>query len=74
MLQATDGIPINMAFTGKGNTSSPVGLYDIIDAGAVGLKLHEDWGTVSIRIYIYSNSDLYSILLLPPLLINLFML
>lgn len=47
MLQATDGIPINMAFTGKGNTSSPVGLYDIIDAGAVGLKLHEDWGTVS---------------------------
>jgi len=53
MLQATDGIPINMAFTGKGNTSSPVGLHDIIDAGAVGLKLHEDWGTVSMR-YIYT--------------------
>ena len=50
MLQATDGIPINMAFTGKGNTSSPVGLYDIVDAGAVGLKLHEDWGTVRITL------------------------
>ena len=31
--------------TGKGNTSDPIGLIDIIRAGAVGLKLHEDWGT-----------------------------
>lgn len=45
MLQATDGIPMNFAFTGKGNTSAPEGLLDIVQAGAVGLKLHEDWGT-----------------------------
>jgi urease len=45
MLQATDGIPMNFGFTGKGNTSNPEGLLDVIEAGAVGLKLHEDWGT-----------------------------
>ncbi|TPX58171.1 urease [Powellomyces hirtus] len=45
MLQATDKMPINMGFTGKGNSSSPVGLEEQILAGAVGLKLHEDWGT-----------------------------
>lgn len=45
MLQATDAIPLNFGFTGKGNTSSPEGLVDVIEAGAVGLKLHEDWGT-----------------------------
>jgi len=45
MLQATDGLPLNFAFTGKGNTSSPEGLIEIVEAGAVGLKLHEDWGT-----------------------------
>lgn len=45
MLQATDSFPINIGLTGKGNTSSPEGLQDIISAGAVGLKLHEDWGT-----------------------------
>ena len=45
MLQATDGIPLNMGFTGKGNTADPAGLADIIRAGACGLKLHEDWGT-----------------------------
>ena len=32
--------------TGKGNTSDPRGLIDVIEAGAAGLKLHEDWGTV----------------------------
>lgn len=57
MLQATDGIPINLAFTGKGNTANANGLYDIIDAGAVGLKLHEDWGTVRKSIHL---SDLIS--------------
>lgn len=36
---------MNFGFTGKGNTSHPQGLHDIIRAGAVGLKLHEDWGT-----------------------------
>jgi urease subunit alpha len=45
MLQATDGIPLNIGLTGKGNTSLPEGLVDQIRAGAVGLKLHEDWGT-----------------------------
>jgi urease subunit alpha len=45
MLQATDDLPINFGFTGKGNTSKPEGLADQIAAGAMGLKLHEDWGT-----------------------------
>eukprot|EP00271_Cylindrocystis_brebissonii_P023219 TRINITY_DN950_c0_g2_i1.p1 TRINITY_DN950_c0_g2~~TRINITY_DN950_c0_g2_i1.p1 ORF type:complete len:866 (+),score=179.55 TRINITY_DN950_c0_g2_i1:1232-3829(+) len=45
MLQATDNLPLNFGFTGKGNTSKPEGLKDIIVAGAIGLKLHEDWGT-----------------------------
>jgi urease subunit alpha len=45
MLQATDGIPLNIGLTGKGNTSMSNGLIDQIRAGAVGLKLHEDWGT-----------------------------
>ncbi len=45
MLQATDAIPMNFGFTGKGNTAMPEGLEDQIRAGAIGLKLHEDWGT-----------------------------
>ena len=45
MLKATDHIPMNIALTGKGNTSSPEGLIEVIEAGACGLKLHEDWGT-----------------------------
>ncbi len=45
MLQATDTLPLNIGLTGKGNTSQPQGLVDQIRAGAVGLKLHEDWGT-----------------------------
>ncbi|NTX09602.1 urease subunit alpha [Myxococcus sp. CA051A] len=45
MLQATDTIPLNIGLTGKGNTSMPEGLVDQIRAGAIGLKLHEDWGT-----------------------------
>src|SRR5580698_6592387 len=45
MLQATDALPLNFGFTGKGNTSQPPGLADQILAGAIGLKLHEDWGT-----------------------------
>jgi urease subunit alpha len=45
MLQATDELPLNIALTGKGNTSHPAGLVDQIRAGAAGLKLHEDWGT-----------------------------
>ncbi|CAG8584213.1 6306_t:CDS:2 [Funneliformis mosseae] len=45
MLTATDGIPMNFAFTGKGNASDPIALSEQIKAGAAGLKLHEDWGT-----------------------------
>ncbi len=45
MLQATDALPLNFGFTGKGNTALPEGLADQVLAGAVGLKLHEDWGT-----------------------------
>ncbi|KAG0696749.1 hypothetical protein DFH29DRAFT_1024511 [Suillus ampliporus] len=45
MLAAMDGLPINFAFTGKGNDSGKYALQDIIRAGAVGLKLHEDWGS-----------------------------
>ena len=45
MLQATDGLPMNFGFTGKGNSSRPEGLEEQLRAGALGLKLHEDWGT-----------------------------
>ncbi|HEY4177367.1 MAG TPA: urease subunit alpha [Kofleriaceae bacterium] len=45
MLQATDTMPLNIGLTGKGNTSVSNGLIDQIRAGAIGLKLHEDWGT-----------------------------
>ncbi|XP_025826733.1 urease isoform X3 [Panicum hallii] len=45
MLQSTDQLPINMGFTGKGNTAKPEGLAEIVKAGAMGLKLHEDWGS-----------------------------
>jgi urease subunit alpha len=45
MLQATDALPLNIGLLGKGNTSRPEGLEEQIRAGAIGLKLHEDWGT-----------------------------
>ncbi|WCJ38712.1 urease [Euphorbia peplus] len=45
MLQSTDYLPLNFGFTGKGNASKPDELHEIIKAGAMGLKLHEDWGT-----------------------------
>ena len=45
MLRAVDGLPLNFGFLGKGNTSLPGGLAEQIMAGAVGFKLHEDWGT-----------------------------
>jgi urease subunit alpha len=45
MLEATDSLPMNFGFLGKGNTAKPEGLAEQIEAGAVGLKLHEDWGT-----------------------------
>ncbi len=45
MLQAADAFPINLGFLGKGNASQPQGLMEQIEAGAIGMKLHEDWGT-----------------------------
>lgn len=45
MLQAADAFPMNLGFLGKGNSSKPEGLVEQIKAGAMGLKLHEDWGT-----------------------------
>ena len=45
MLQAAEGLPVNIAFSGKGNASQPQALEEMILAGASSLKLHEDWGT-----------------------------
>ncbi|AWJ82931.1 urease subunit alpha [Azospirillum sp. TSH58] len=45
MLQAAEGLPINLGFFGKGNASRPDALLEQIAAGACGMKLHEDWGT-----------------------------
>ncbi|WP_312600888.1 urease subunit alpha [Pseudomonas luteola] len=45
MLQAADAFPMNIGFTGKGNVSVSEPLIEQIKAGAIGLKLHEDWGT-----------------------------
>jgi len=45
MLQAADAFPMNLGFLGKGNASQPQGLLEQIEAGAIGMKLHEDWGT-----------------------------
>ena len=45
MLQAIDHLPMNIGFLGKGNGSLPAALEEQIKAGAMGLKLHEDWGT-----------------------------
>ena len=50
MLEASDGIPMNLGFLGKGNASFPEGLNEQIEAGAIGLKLHEDWGTTPVAI------------------------
>ncbi|MCX2860794.1 urease subunit alpha [Paucibacter sp. PLA-PC-4] len=45
MLLAADAFPMNLGFLGKGNASRPEALRQQIEAGAIGLKLHEDWGT-----------------------------
>ncbi|HZP19822.1 MAG TPA: urease subunit alpha [Bauldia sp.] len=45
MIQAADGFPINLMFSGKGNASLPAALEEQVKAGAATLKLHEDWGT-----------------------------
>jgi urease subunit alpha len=45
MLQAAEAFPMNLGFLGKGNASQPEALVEQVEAGAIGLKLHEDWGT-----------------------------
>ena len=45
MLEAAEGLPMNLGFLGKGNASLPDALIEQVQAGAMGLKLHEDWGT-----------------------------
>ncbi|MEM9488509.1 MAG: urease subunit alpha [Myxococcota bacterium] len=45
MLEAADSMPMNLGFLGKGNASQPAALEEQLAAGAIGLKLHEDWGT-----------------------------
>ena len=45
MLEAAEGLPVNLGFFGKGNASAAGPLVEMVKAGAIGLKLHEDWGT-----------------------------
>ncbi|MDX2216521.1 MAG: urease subunit alpha [Oculatellaceae cyanobacterium bins.114] len=45
MLQAADDFPMNLGFLGKGNAAQPEALAEQVEAGVIGLKLHEDWGT-----------------------------
>jgi len=45
MLQAVDGVPVNIGLSGKGNSSRPEALVEMVTAGACAMKLHEDWGT-----------------------------
>lgn len=45
MLQAAEGLPVNLGFFGKGNATQPQALVEMVKGGACGLKLHEDWGT-----------------------------
>jgi urease subunit alpha len=45
MIEATESLPMNVGFLGKGNASDPAALAEQVRAGAMGLKLHEDWGT-----------------------------
>jgi urease subunit alpha len=62
MLQAADAFPMNIGYLGKGNSSQPQGLIEQVEAGAMGLKLHEDWGTTPAAIdNCLTVADLYDI-------------
>ena len=62
MLRSTDAYPLNFGFMGKGNSSKPQGLHEQVKAGALGLKLHEDWGTTPAAIdQCLSIADQYDI-------------
>ncbi len=50
MLEAADDLPVNVGFLGKGNSSGEAALREQIEAGAIGLKLHEDWGSTPVAI------------------------
>ena len=50
MLQASEAFPMNLGYLGKGNASLPGALIEQVEAGAIGLKLHEDWGTTAAAI------------------------
>ncbi|WP_409423045.1 urease subunit alpha [Pseudaeromonas sp. ZJS20] len=51
MLEAADSLPMNLGFLGKGNASLPLALHEQVAAGAIGLKLHEDWGSTPAAIH-----------------------
>ncbi|WP_226526555.1 urease subunit alpha [Metabacillus niabensis] len=62
MLKAADEFPVNLGFLGKGNASNEVALIEQIQAGAIGLKLHEDWGTTTSNIdKALSVADIYDV-------------
>nr|WP_108993568.1 urease subunit alpha [Paenibacillus agaridevorans] len=62
MLEAAEAFPMNIGFTGKGNASMPGPLVEQIEAGAIGLKLHEDWGTTPAAIdACLQAADMYDI-------------
>lgn len=62
MLQAADEFPMNLGFLGKGNASLPDALQEQVSAGAMGLKLHEDWGTTPAAIdNCLTVADLYDV-------------
>ncbi|MBF2078099.1 MAG: urease subunit alpha [Synechococcales cyanobacterium T60_A2020_003] len=62
MLQAADAFPVNLGFLGKGNSAQQPGLIEQVMAGAIGLKLHEDWGTTPAAIdTCLSVADLYDV-------------
>src|SRR4030081_2218138 len=68
MIQAADGLPMNLGFAGKGNASLPAALEEQVKAGACALKLHEDWGTTPAAIdCCLSVADDYDVqVLIPP--------
>ena len=62
MIQAADGLPMNLAFAGKGNASEPAALVEMVLGGAAALKLHEDWGTTPAAIdCCLSTADEYDV-------------
>ncbi|SDX18367.1 urease subunit alpha [Paenibacillus sp. CF384] len=62
MLEAAEAFPMNLGFTGKGNSSFTGPLIEQIEAGAIGLKLHEDWGTTPASIDVcLTTADLYDV-------------